>query len=187
MDLLQSILNANNGQVVDELGRNLGLEPTQTVSAIESLLPALAGGLARNSSQPSGLESLIGALTGGRHQQYVDQPSILSTANSIQDGNGILGHILGSKDVSRQVAARASAKTGIGADVLKQMLPMLAAAAMGVMSRQASQSAAGAPPAGHRQAAGGGLMDMLTPMLDRDRDGSMLDDVLGMLGQTRRS
>jgi hypothetical protein len=25
-------------------------------------------------------------------------------------------------------------------------------------------------------------MDMLTPMLDRNRDGSMIDDVLGMAG-----
>jgi hypothetical protein len=47
------------------------------------------------------------------------------------DGNGILGHILGSKDVSRQVAAQASARTGIGADVLKKMLPLVATLAMG--------------------------------------------------------
>jgi hypothetical protein len=32
-------------------------------------------------------------------------------------------------------------------------------------------------------AAGGGLLDMLTPMLDRDRDGSVVDDVAGMLGK----
>jgi hypothetical protein len=30
----------------------------------------------------------------------------------------------------------------------------------------------------------GGLLDMLTPMLDSDRDGSITDDVLGMLGKT---
>ena len=30
---------------------------------------------------------------------------------------------------------------------------------------------------------GGGLMDMLGPMLDTNRDGSMMDDVAGMLGK----
>ena len=29
----------------------------------------------------------------------------------------------------------------------------------------------------------GGLLDMLTPMLDRNRDGSALDDILGMASQ----
>jgi hypothetical protein len=29
----------------------------------------------------------------------------------------------------------------------------------------------------------GGVLDMLTPMLDRDRDGSVVDDVAGMLGK----
>jgi hypothetical protein len=33
---------------------------------------------------------------------------------------------------------------------------------------------------------GGGLMSMLTPMLDQNRDGSMIDDVLGMLGKLGR-
>jgi len=43
---------------------------------------------------------------------------------TVQDGNGILGHIFGSKDVSREVAARASAQSGVGADVLKKLLPI---------------------------------------------------------------
>jgi hypothetical protein len=42
-----------------------------------------------------------------------------------------LGHILGSKDVSRQVAAQASTRTGISELVLKQMLPAVATLAMG--------------------------------------------------------
>ena len=37
-------------------------------------------------------------------------------------------------------------------------------------------------------ASGGGLLDMLTPMLDRNRDGSAMDDILGMAASflTRR-
>ncbi len=46
---------------------------------------------------------------------------------AVSDGNNILGHILGSKDVSRAVADRASANTGIDSGMLKQMLPCLPA------------------------------------------------------------
>jgi hypothetical protein len=44
-----------------------------------------------------------------------------------------------------------------------------------------SASAGRLAPQGGQQ---GGLLDMLTPMLDSDRDGSIADDVLGMLGKT---
>ena len=174
MDLLQTILNAQGGQTVDQLGGQLGLNRSQTVSAIESLLPALAGGLAQNVSQPGGLESLQSALMNGSHQRYVDDPSALADPATIQDGNGILGHVLGSKDVSRQLAANAAAQTGIGSDVLKRMLPMLASVAMGVMAQRAMS----------RNTGGGGLMDVLGPMLGGAQTGNAggLGGLLGSLG-----
>src|SRR5690606_13319441 len=129
------ILNAQNGQAVDQIGSSLGLGRDQTRSAIEQLLPALAGGMARNATQPGGLEGLEGALTRGSHGRYLDDPSQLGAPDSISDGNGILGHLLGSKDVSRQVAAKASAQTGIGTDILKKMLPMLASLVMASLAR----------------------------------------------------
>ncbi|HEX6133519.1 MAG TPA: hypothetical protein VFZ24_06135, partial [Longimicrobiales bacterium] len=61
---------------------------------------------------------------------------------------------------------------------LKQMLPLLASLAMGALAKQkkgATSGGAGAAPSG-------GLAGMLEPLLDRDRDGSMVDDVGGMLG-----
>ncbi len=179
MNLLQAILSAQGGGAVQQLSNNLGLREDQTVSAMKALLPALAAGLQRNTSQQGGLESLMAALSGGSHQRYLDDPSTLGLQDTISDGNGILGHILGSKDVSRQVAARASAQTGIGADVLKRMLPLLASLAMGAMSKQAASG--GLRQAGPSGQAG--IMDMLTPLLDSKRDGSVVDDVLGMLGK----
>ncbi len=164
MDLLQMILNAQNGQAVDQIGGSLGLSRDQTRSAIEQLLPALAGGMARNATQPGGLESLESALTRGNHGRYLDDPSQLGGADNILDGNGILGHLLGSKDVSRQVAANASAQTGIGADLLKKMLPMLASIVMASLARNASRSSSGNVQLG-QGSGGGSLFDMLGPML----------------------
>ena len=177
MDLLETVLNAQGGAAVNELARNFGLEKGQAISAVEQLLPALAAGLQRNATNPSGLEGLMGALAGGRHQQYLDDPSTLTAPGALSDGNGILGHILGSKDVSRQVAAQASAQTGISADVLKKMLPILATLAMGALSKGS------APAGGTAAASGSGIFGMLGPLLDSNRNGSVADDVMGMLGK----
>jgi len=42
------------------------------------------------------------------------------------------------KDVSRQLAARAASRTGISEDVVKRLLPVVAAMAMGVLSKRTS-------------------------------------------------
>ena len=177
MDLLQTILNEQNGRAVDDLGQQLGLDRTQTVSAIQGLLPALAGAMATNTAQPGGLESLEAALTRGGHGRYLDDPTQLARPEAIQDGNGILGHLFGSKEVSRQVASGASAQTGIGADVLKKMLPMVASLAMAALARRATRSTTGGVQL-NPSSGGGGLMDMLGPLLGGGGGGGLG----GMLG-----
>lgn len=217
MNILDAIL-ASQGGGTAQLASRFELDADQTRSAIDALLPMLAGAVSRNAQQPGGLEGLLGALAGGNHQRYLDEPAALGEEATMQDGNAILGHLFGSKEVSRQVAANAAAQTGIGADVLRQMLPLLATMLMGGLSKGASQGGMlGAPasgpgslgggagggvlggglgevlggllgggqrPGAGRQAQpGGGLLDMLTPMLDRNRDGSAMDDILGMAAQ----
>ena len=175
MNILETILNANDGRAVDDLGRNLGLGRDQTMSAIQGLMPALATAMAANAAKPGGLESLEAALTQGGHARYVDHPAQVAQPEAVQDGNGILGHLFGSKDVSRQVAAATAAQTGIGADVLKKMLPMLASLAMGALAQRATRA-----PGGNVQlnpSSGGGLMDLLGPLLGGSGGG-----LGGMLG-----
>ena len=185
MSLLEQLLGANNGAAVDQISRQFGLNPTQTQSALEALLPTVAAGFQRNASAGTGLEGLLGALTGGGATNYVDNLSQLGQPAAVDDGNNILGQIFGSKDVSREVAARASAQTGIGPEILKAMLPMIATMVMGALAKGAFSG--GAAQAGQPQVAsanaGGGLLDMLSPMLDSNKDGNVMDDLMGMVGK----
>lgn len=182
MNILDAILGAQNGGTVEQLGRQFGLDQNQVSSALSALVPALAAGFQRNMSSQDGLAGLVSALGTGQHQRYIDDVGTLTLPETTTDGNGILGNIFGSKDVSRQVASRAAAQTGIGENVLKSMLPVVAALMMGTMSRQAAQP--GAMAAGTGAVTGtDSLLGMLTPVLDANRDGSMVDDVVGMIGK----
>lgn len=180
MSLLQSILNMQNGGAVRQLAQNFGLGEEQTVSALSNLIPALSLGLKQNVSSSDGLQGLLSALSSGNHQRYVDDVSTLGQQETIQDGNGILGHLLGSKDASRQVARHAAAQTGLGEDILKRMLPVVATMVMGSVSKQA-------PALGLQNVLGGGessgVFGMLSTFLDADRDGSVADDVIGLVGK----
>jgi hypothetical protein len=57
------------------------------------------------------------------------------------------------------------------------MLPVVAAMMMGAMSERASQPSA-APLGG-----GGDLLSMLSPVLDANRDGNVVDDIIGLAGK----
>ena len=181
MNILDSIMNTGNGAAVRQLGSQLGLDEQQTASALSALVPALSAGLRKNVQSRDGLSGLVSALSGGAHQRYIDDPAVLGEADAVADGNGILGHLFGSKDVSRQVAAQAGAQTGLGPDVMKRMLPLVATLVMGAMSRQAA-SGGGSPLASGTGATG--LLEMLGGALDKNRDGSALDDILGSIGRT---
>ncbi|MBI2685257.1 MAG: DUF937 domain-containing protein [Acidobacteria bacterium] len=181
MNLLEVLLNSGGSAAAGRLGARFGLDEHQTMAALQQILPALGGGLQRNISQEGGIESLLGALANGNHGQYIDNPDLVHNEETTEEGNGILGHLLGSKEVSREVAAQASQQTGIGADIVKQMLPVVATMVMGSLSKQSAQSglfdSQDAP--GQQQ----GLLGMLTPLLDSNRDGSVADDVIGLIGR----
>jgi hypothetical protein len=177
--LLEMILKSQNGAAVEQLARNFGVSGEDATRAIAGMLPGLSSGMQSNISSPEGLESLGRALHQGRHQQYLERPETLGDQSTIQDGNNILGHILGSKDASRQLAGEASARTGLDSGTLKKMLPAIAAMLMGGLSKQqASAGGLGQAPAGAADSSA--LGSMLTSFLDADKDGSIADDLLGM-------
>lgn len=169
MDLLQVIMNAQGGGAVDQLSQRFGLERNQTASALEQLVPALLGGAQQN-VQSQGLEGLMGLLGGGNADAYLEDPNAIQSPETTQTGNGILAQLLGSKEVSRSVASQASANTGIGADILKQMLPVVATMVMSGLNQQG----------GARRSSG------LLGMLDSNNDGSIADDVLGLAAKFLR-
>lgn len=167
---------------LEELGRQFGLDEAQTRAAFEQLAPVVAAGVRRNTQSPEGLEGLIRALQGGDHGRYVEDPSALEYDRVADDGNAILGHVFGSKDVSRGVANQAADLSGVSSAVLKKMLPVIAAMVMGQLAKKFTGGAQASP----QQTGGGGLGDILGEILGgggaaqpQSRGGGGLGDILG--------
>ena len=159
MNLLDMIMSAQGGAAAQQAGAQLGLNQQQSQSAIAALLPAISSALKQNTAKPEGLAGLLGALQGGNHGQYLDNAQAVASPAAVTDGNAILGHLFGSKDVSRAVAGHAAQKTGLDSGILKKMLPMVATMAMGSLSKQTSGGSIGSGIAGLavNQLMGGGV------------------------------
>lgn len=174
MNLLDLLAKTGGTQTIDEIAGAVGIDSGSAASIVKALQPALTGAVKKQASSSSGLDAFRRALETGGHERYVEEPSLLKQETTREDGNAILGHLFGSKDVSRNVAARAATETGIDANLIKQALPLVASLAMGAMSKQTN--------AGQDIGAGasGGGLGPLGALIDSDGDGVDLDDVLGL-------
>lgn len=191
---ISDILSRTGG--LQAMARELGITEADAARGAAALAPAVLGGFKKQAqAQPSGLEGLgglLGQLGGGSLLDDVVSPQ----PTRVERGNDVLGQIFGSKDVSRTVAANASSQTGLDSGILKRMLPMLAMMVAGYMARSGGGAAGQSPAAGGLGGLLGGLLGGgagtgasgiggLASMLDMDRDGNPLDDILNMARGSR--
>ncbi|MES2304527.1 MAG: DUF937 domain-containing protein [Gemmatimonadota bacterium] len=185
------------GTVMAELDRpgalasiaaKLGVDETQARQAVESALPVLLGGLARNAQNGEGASSLLAALDKDHDGSVLDDIGDLLSSGGGAAGSGILGHIFG--DRQGQVQDGLGQATGIGGQGMGQLLSMLAPLVMGALGRVKNQGgldADGLQQTLNREGAAitanaPGLMQGMMRLLDRNQDGSALDDIAGMVG-----
>lgn len=136
LSLYDMMMQAQSGKAVEAMARQFGLAQEQTAKAVAALMPAFSEGFKRNATTPYDFAAFMKALASGAHAQYFEDLGKAFTPQGLAEGNGILGHIFGSKEISRAVAAQAEQMTGIGQEILKQMLPVMASALMGGMFKQ---------------------------------------------------
>jgi hypothetical protein len=188
---------------LQSIAKELGLSETQAASGAAALIPAILGGFKKQAqAQPAGIEGLsglLGKLGGGGLLDNVLSPQ----PTNVSLGNDVLGQIFGSKDVSRTVAQNAASQSGLDPSVLKKMLPLLAMLVAGYMAKQHGAGGALQPAAaggglggllgglvggllGGKAGGTGGAASGLASMLDLNRDGNPLDDILKMAGKAMR-
>jgi hypothetical protein len=193
---LLDLINRFGGEdAVAAMAARVGLSPEQTQSAMAALMPAVAGGMAKHveANGPAGLDAAAGqaaAISGG---------AVASDA-AVEHGTNILGSVFGSSQVTDAVTGNAAAATGLDASKLAALLPMLATLAAGALGHTGGQAPAAGGGLGGML---GGLLGQVTgnstggaapatgaagtlmSMLDFNKDGNVMDDIMGVVGKLR--
>ena len=158
MNLLQTLLQQNPNAIA-KAQEVVGLNHQQMENVLAQLMPVLS----QKTRQVAANDEKI--MEQAKQQQtFLDRPAQLQQPQAVTQGNDILATLLGSKQDSRQLAEQAATNTGVDSSVIKQLLPIAATMFMGHLGQQnQSQSS-----------------NMLLKLLDRDNDGSVIDDVFGM-------
>jgi hypothetical protein len=187
MNITGLLSDALNGDTISQISQQLGTDDGTTSNAIQAALPMLLGGLANNSASADGASSLMGALDRNHDGSILDDLGGFLGNFSSGGGAGILGHIFGGQQGA--VEQGVSQASGLDMSKVGPLLMMLAPIVMGALGRARREEGLNTGDlsgmlGGATQQMGGssGLMGALSNILDRNGDGSAVDDITGMLG-----
>jgi hypothetical protein len=180
--LMDMIARMGGADGVAAMASRVGLTPDQAQAAMAALMPAVTGGMAKQAQAGNG--SIVDQLAG----MAAAYTGSAAGDGAIAQGNDILGSIFGGEDVTKAVAAQAAGQTGLDVGALTALLPMVATMAASALGNGTGTVAA--PAGGGLGGLLGGLLGggasqagaagALLAMLDTDKDGNPLDDILGM-------
>jgi hypothetical protein len=153
---------------LSQIGQQFGLDDRQTRAAFEALAPVVAAGMRKSATNPQGLQDLLRKVVVGGHQESLGNPDRVQFDYAKPRGDDILGQVFGSPDVSRGVAQQLSMSSGIGAAILKKLLPIVASIVMGQVAKRM-----GAGSGQQTGGSGGGFGDILKDILGGGMGGGM--------------
>ena len=186
LDLLGSDVGKS---LVQGMSGQTGQSKSKTSNLLTMALPMLMQAMKRNANSDEGASGIMGALK--KHDgSILDNVGDLFSGNNAdsvsKDGGKILGHVLGNRQENIQNAL--SQKSGIDAGSVSQILKMASPIVMGVLGKQQRQNKVDSP-GGIEGLLGGFLgnnavnkdQNFLESILDADGDGSVIDDISGMV------
>jgi hypothetical protein len=186
------LLNSDIGKtLISGASQQLGQDQAKTSSALSAALPLILGAMKNNAKTPEGAAGLLSALRDEKHSGGIldNLGSVLGGGgiddNVMKDGAGILGHVFGGKE--QNVANAVSSTSGIDAGSAMNLLKVAAPVLMGMLGKQSRQQGV-SDPNGIGDLLGGMLggsgqqeQSMISRLLDADGDGSVIDDIAGMV------
>jgi hypothetical protein len=188
-DITQLLTQQLAGGGMSQISQQIGADRDTTEHALSAAVPLLLSALANNASQPQGAQSLHTALAQDHDGTiFNDMDAFLSNPQAA-NGAGILGHVLGDRrDTVQNGLAQG---TGLDAGSIGQLLEIAAPLVLGALGQQQQQqgldpdslSAFLGQQQQEAQASNPDLMSMLGNLLDTNKDGSALDDILRLAGK----
>ncbi|RMG20208.1 MAG: DUF937 domain-containing protein [Bacteroidetes bacterium] len=189
IDMLSQQLTS--GDALKNLSNQLGVPEGAAASAVSAALPMIVGALARNASKPEGASALDNALAKDHDGSILDNLGGFLSSPDNGPGPGILKHVFGEKrtKIEAGIGSVAGLDAGTAGNLLENLAPIVMGQ-LGKMKRSEGLDAGGLASilmgsinSGSSDSGfGGAAMSMLTNLLDQDDDGSIMDDVGGMLG-----
>ncbi|MAP81233.1 MAG: hypothetical protein CL526_09110 [Aequorivita sp.] len=191
MASILDILNTDVGkQLINAASSKTGESSDKTATVLSMALPVILGAMKKNAATPEGAKSLNNALENSKHDgSILNQLGDLLGGQQVDsslmnDGAGILSHVLGGKQ--QQVEQGISKVSGVDSNAVAKIIQMAAPIIMGILGSQKRKDNVGENNIGDLLGSVLGKnnnhdQSLITTLLDADGDGSVVDDIAGMV------
>lgn len=186
-DLFSVLAKQVGGDFVKQVSAKVGADESKTKSMIDLALPLITKSLAKNAASEKGAESLGKALDKKHDGSVLNSLGSLISNPEAGEGAGILKHLLGAKTANAEkvMAEKAGVKPEQSSQILKILAPMVlgqlgkAKKSGGLDLSQIVGMISGANKK-MEDPNNSMMMTLATKFLDKDGDGDIKDDLLGM-------
>ena len=188
---LEALLGLLQGQDIGNLASQVGGNEGEAKNGVMAALPAMLAALGKNTGTEKGAEELNNALEKKHDGSILNNLSGYLSNPDLKDGAGILNHLFGNQ--TSNVANAVSQSSGLDTNGSMKMLQMLAPILMGILGQQKKQNNLDAKGLGNltsmlasnfgSEAGASGIMEAVTNLLDANKDGNVMDDIMGMVGK----
>lgn len=136
MQITNIVENAQAGELPAHLAQSFGITFDQATKAAAQVMKELAFAFEKRTISRGGLADVVELLGDGSAGRAFYDASNLTGQSTRQAGDHILDVLVGDKHQSRGIAQRVARETGVSADVVKGMLPVVASAMVGGLQRE---------------------------------------------------
>ena len=191
MSGILDLLNSDLGKtIISGVSGSTGTDQNKTASVLTMAMPVLMQAMKRNAATPEGAQGLMSALNSKHDGSILDNLGDIFAGgvnnDVMTDGSKILGHVLGNKKQNVEMAL--SQKAGLDAGSVANILQVAAPILMGILGKEPRQNNINSGT-GLESLLGGMVkgnspqqeQSFLESILDADGDGSIIDDVAGMV------
>lgn len=142
-DLDTLLSSAQGGRLIENLAERFGLSNAEVESAVKALAPALSFGLDKAVESPEGLGKVVACLCAAQDCCAHEHAEAALADDAVARGNNAVVSLFGSQDNTTQILQAAARQSGVSADILSQLLPIIASVLLGGLNKSVNAEGLG--------------------------------------------
>lgn len=188
MELTQLLSGSLLNNLIKLISKKLNIPEKQVGSVITTSIPLLLKALAKNTKDPKQAEDLTNVISHDHDGSILGNLTSLFSGETQTDGNKILKHILGNDltKTTKTIAQKTNTKSTDVQNILVTLAPLLMGT-LGKVQKEKKLNTHQTKELIERSARETekefNTGKILTDVLDKNRNGNLMDDLIGIIGK----
>lgn len=136
MTIAATLDSADGQRLIEQVAKTFGVDDDKAGQAVHTLTDELQARIQRRMLNRAGVADVAALVTNPAAGTALSEPQTLASPDAVENGNHILDVLIGSKHVSRKIAARTASSSNLDTGTVEKLLPAVANLLVAELQRQ---------------------------------------------------